>query len=206
MNNYEKKYLEWKRKNIINLVRGKYGYKELTQDNANLEEVFCNPTLCSNCGECCHTAPCIFSPYDFLDICDIDYMKNILNTGLICISGSPDDRNTLILRPRGRADDKSIYSWTTEWNPCILENGEGCMLPVQYRPCQGLLQVPHERYRHTIGYSDYEVICDYRRFQEVLENLRHECGSKVIPYYEDKMEESVKSLIKSLVRYDKNCK
>lgn len=217
INNYEKIYLEQKKKNIINLVsqfKKKYGHQafpfELTQNTVNLEEVFCNSKMCSNCrGSCCCDAPCIFSPYDFLDICDIDYMKNILNTGLICISRSPYDDETLILRPRGREDDNSIYSMTYNRNHCILENDKGCMLPVQYRPCQGILQVPFDDdgiTKHLIMYPDYKAEHDYIPFQKVLETLIYEYRDKSIPNYEDRMEESVKSLIKSLVRYDKSCK
>lgn len=216
INNYEKIYLKHKKKNIINLVsqfKEKYGQQaflfDLTQNTVNLEEVFCNSKLCSNCGECCSNAPCIFSPYDFLDICDIDYMRNILNTGLICISKSPNDEKTLILRPRGRQDVKSIYSRAYNRNHCILENGKGCMLPAQYRPCQGLLQVPRDDKGvtlHSIMYPDYKLEHDYIPFQKVLETLIYEYRNNSIPNYEDKMEESVKSFIKSLVRYDKNCK
>lgn len=215
INSYEKNYLKQKKKSIINLVnqfKERYGSEafpfELTQNIVNLEEIFCNSKLCSNCGECCSTAPCIFSPYDFLDICDIDYMRNILNTGLICISRSPSDGETLILRPRGRQDVKSIYSYTYNYNHCILENGKGCMLPTEYRPCQGLLQVPYDDnglILHTIMYPDYKVECDYLPFQKILETLIYEYSSKSIPNCENNMEESVKSLIKSLVRYGKSC-
>lgn len=213
---YEKNYLNQKKKNIINHVNqikeryGQWAFPfDLNENTINLEDVFCNSKLCSNCGECCSKAPCIFSPYDFLDICDIDYMSNILNTGLICISKSPNDNETLILRPRGRQDGKSIYSWTYNRNHCVLENGKGCMLPAQYRPSQGLLQVPRDDNGitlHSILYPDYIVEYDYIPFQNALETLIYEYRNKPIPNYENEMEESVKTLIKSLIRYDKSCK
>lgn len=209
---YENMYLEHKKKiviNIINSFRGKYGYKafpfELNQDNFNMQELLCNAKLCSTCGggDCCHTAPCIFSPYDFLDIRDVDYMKNILNTGLICISKSPACGEILVLRPRGREDEKSIVSVTYERNPCILENGSGCMLLAQYRPLQGLLYIPRDdngTILHSIMYSEYKCAYDYRRFQDVLKALADEYYDKSIPVYEDKMDEQVNKLIKSLIR------
>ncbi len=55
-NNYEEIYLKQKRENIINLVsqfKKRYGHQdfpfEVNQNAVNLEEVFCNSKLCSNC-------------------------------------------------------------------------------------------------------------------------------------------------------------
>lgn len=198
----------------INQLKEMYGDKvfpfEMTQNTVNLEKMFCNSKLCSSCGECCATAPCIFSPYDFLDIQNMEYMKNILNTGFLCISVSPNDDKTLILRPRGRKDTTSIYSWTSSsHNHCILENGEGCMLPVQYRPFQGLMQIPYVRNGflfHKNLYSDDDLEYDYKPFQQLLKTLMYEYNSLPIPNYNNHndMEESVKSLIKSLKKSSKN--
>lgn len=198
----------------INQLKEMYGDKvfpfEMMQNTINLEKMFCNSKLCSSCGECCSTAPCIFSPYDFLDIQNMEYMKNILNTGLLCISVSPNDDKTLILRPRGRKDTTSIYSWTSSsHNHCILENGEGCMLPVQYRPFQGLMQIPYVRNGflfHKNLYSDDDLEYDYKPFQQLLKTLMYEYNSLPIPNCNNHndMEESVKSLIKSLKKSSKN--
>lgn len=210
MINYEKNYLEQKKKTILNLVnqfKEEYGNQafpwELTKENIKLEKVFCNSKLCSNCGDCCASAPCIFSPSDFLDISDREYMRSILDTGLVCISRSPDDDKTLVLRPRGRQDIRFLYSMTYIRNHCILENGKGCMLPVQYRPLQGLLQIPYDNKgftSHLVLYPGYQSEQDYKPYQDILKSLIYEYQNRFIPDYEDRLEESVKKLIKSLVK------
>lgn len=206
----EKKYFEHKKKTVIDIVNvfQKWkGYRafpfQLNQDTLDLEEQFCNPKLCSSCGSCCSVAPCVFSPYDFLDLCNLDYMRNILNTGLVCISRSSLDYETLVLRPRGKKDTESIVSTIYDYNHCILENGKGCMLPVQYRPCQGLLYIPrcdNGFVLHTILYSDYLFTYDYKQFQNILKDLAHEYYNKPVPSYKEITEEDVNGLVKSLIK------
>jgi len=179
MVDYEQMYFEHKKKIVIEAVqqfKKRWGNDafpyELDQNELDLEKLFCNSHICSGCGCCCHEAPCIFSPYDFLDLSDEVYMKRILATGLLCISRLPENEEILVLRPRGRDDGKFIVSMTYNWNHCILENGEGCMLDAKYRPLQGLLYVPEEDgFSHSIIYPYYIIEEQYREFQEFLKTL-----------------------------------
>lgn len=202
-------YFNHKKRSIISTVndfRNKYGESafpvKLDYDTLDLEKVFCNSKLCSECGECCCTAPCIFSPNDFLEITDIKYMRRILDTGLITISKLWEGDNTLILRPRGAHDKNYIYTTTYGPNNCILEDGDGCMLPVQYRPRSGLLRIPYncgEYVEHLNIYDRRECAREYKQFQDTLETLALEYQWKPVQKYthEEKVNK-VNTLIKSL--------
>lgn len=174
---------------------------ELNQDN--FKESFCNSNICKVCkGSCCKRGPCIFSPYDFLNITDIDYMKGILDTGLVCISVLPENREILILRPRGIYDKNSIFSVTTKLNPCLLCQISGCMFDEQYRPCQGLLYVPNvdrDIIHHSVIYSPDKIEDDYIKYQIYLKNLICEYKSKDILFSYDRFEENVNNLVKKLI-------
>lgn len=213
MQEYEKLYFEHKKRNIINLLKQfneRYGSNtfsfELEENSFNLEELCCKPNLCCDCGQCCSTSPCIFSPYDFLNIGDIDYMKEILNTGLICISVVPNSRDTLMLRPRGEIDNKTIYSNINKINPCILKNNNGCMLAPYYRPTQGLLYIPRDDkgcILHSIIYPDYKCEGDYQKFQKELNTLLNIFYNLSLPTFENITETQVNLLTRSLIKYPK---
>ena len=209
--NNEDIYLAYKKKNVINIVnrfKERFGDRvppfPVDESTLDLEKTFCTPEVCSKCeNSCCSIAPCIFSPSDFLDLYDLDYMKGILDTGLLCISHSPSPGHyeNLVLRPRGLADENKIISTVYDANPCVLEGEEGCMLPALYRPCQGLLYYAYEEDEqtcHTTLYSERECGHDYDSFQKVLRVLVNEYYNVSIPYYENGMEEQVNRLVKSL--------
>ncbi len=215
----EEQYIEHKKQNLIRLVDA---YNEVAPDdkkfqiidrnNLDIEKNFCKPQICRYCGRCCVGFPCAFSPNDFLDITDIDYMKNILDTGLICISNVYKTK-TLILRPRGYYD-RGIVSFhpiivPDEDNPCIFRslNCKGCLLPTEYRPSQGLLRIPPNKVgfmMHASPHINMYVMAnyeeDYQPYQEVLNYLVSEYKYTSFPINKISPEEDPQKLIKALIR------
>lgn len=196
-------YLIYKKENLLRLVAN-YN-KQVIEDNKfqineedfDIRNNFCKPEICnhrSGCFHCCVHFPCKFSPKDFLDITNIDYMRNILNTGLICIGNTSKDSKTLILRPRGYEDKKncivslfpfyfSLYD--DELNPCVFRGDKGCLLDPEYRPSQGLLLVPVAKgkyiEKHFEMYDSYDCEEEYKQYQEYLEILYNEYKEKYLP-------------------------
>ena len=208
----EEAYIKHKKKNIIRLVN-KYNKRashdnsfQINENNLDLENTFCNPKRCKGCGECCQKFSCVFSPGDFLNITDLDYMRNILNSGIVCISST--SHGTLILRPRRKKDDKQIVSITTDSYSCLLHSSHGCLLPAAYRPSEGLLYYP-SKYGHIVMYEDEQTEDEYAEYQNILWELFHEYNDQVIPIdiIEDESgfvhctEEDARSLAKRLAGY-----
>ena len=207
---YERIYLEYKKKNIIDLVekfKKYYGNEvfsvDLKQDMFNFEE-FLRPELCRDCGGyCCTNSPCLFAPSDFLDIDDIDYIRAVLDTGLVCISRVANG-NALVFRPRGIEDSKGVYSYTFKRNQCILKGDAGCMLPAGYRPTQGLLYIPQNNdgcILHTIMYADRDCEVDYQQYEQQLRDLEYRCRNMTISNDINVGQEQVNNLIRRLIKY-----
>lgn len=182
---------------------------EINTDNIeklDIETTFCTPNICNHCGACCQTFPCVFAPSDFLDLNDIEYMKSILDTGLVCISDLYDS-HTLIIRPRGYGDlwcvstlDEIRYSYEGA-NPCQLCAG-GCVLSANYRPSQGLLRFALGRgYGHLNMYTDDNISQEYQKYQDVLWNLFAEYCDNDKPA--EVTEENVRKLTRCLAGYKK---
>lgn len=218
-----KQYLEHKKKNLIRLVDNynetesdKYKFQIKDKTTLDIEKEFCRPELCKKCGTCCYTFPCVFSPSDFLDISDTDYMKSILNTGLICISALYDEfdsRQTFVLRPRGYEEPYSIINLTGKIkcfifddpiNPCIFRNDfMGCLLPPVYRPSEGLLRIPYRgeynKKEHINMYGMWFYKEDYQEYQEYLKHLISEYKGVLFPI-QDVTEKDVKKFTDLLIR------
>ena len=63
------------------------------------------PEWCSVCkGGCCKSFPCTFSPEDFIDVTNIDYMKKLIETGVIVISPLNFMNDIYCIRARGFKD------------------------------------------------------------------------------------------------------
>ena len=209
----EKIYLKHKKEALLKLVDA-YNNRVpkdknfiVNSDDFNIEETFCTPSLCGTCGACCETFPCVFAPTDFLNLKDLEYMRGILNTGILCITKSQN--GTIMLRPRGQGD-VSIVSLLSEIdynyagnNRCILRSPTGCILPPEYRPSQGLLHYPLEGYFHKIMYSDCDIERDYKEFEDILTVLYQEYAGKRQNLKQEASEAEVKKFIKSLVNENK---
>ena len=217
----EREYLEHKKKILIDLVN-KYNHiyvkeyqYEIDEENLDITKAFCSN--CKGCGKCCARTPCTYSPRDFLDITDLDYMRKILDTGVVTIVRyNNDDIRPLIIRNRGIEDQDSIASSDKDsHNPCILLGKNGCMLPDVYRGSEGLLFVIG-KHGHTALYSDEDFLKEYDKYsyQRALRILYDEYKDVVIPkptgmiYDEDNdiafpketiSEERVKEFIKCLI-------
>lgn len=135
-------------------------------------------------------------------------MRKILDTGLICISYAPN-QETLVLRPRGRADTDYIVSLSTNeniacgYNPCYLSEG-ACLLPVEYRPSEGLLYYPcdHKKQGHKIMYNSNDIEKEYEKYEFTMWSLYQYYSNKKVPLgyaYEKSREDRVKQFTKALV-------
>lgn len=205
----EEKYLEHKKETLIKLVdiynEQPFSTKPflINHTDFNLEKTFCTPERCKDCGECCETFPCTFSPNDFLDINDLDYMRAILDTGIVCIS-KISTRNNYVLRVHGYADYPYVVSLTYDsilgngYNPCLLNSKVGCLLPADYRPSEGLLYYRLENGEHLSMYNKYDFAKDYDSCQEVLEVLYREYRQREISKKMITDEENVKRFLKCM--------
>lgn len=208
----EEQYLIHKKKELIKLVNIHNNraldsdYFEITGDYADLdiEKTFCSSSSCKKCGACCKQFPCAFSPNDFLDINNSEYMSNILNTGLVVLAVSYNRKN-IYLRPRGFADEKLVSTILLDSNvangnnPCILHTKNGCLLEPQYRPSEGLLYI-HRNY-HIIMYTEDDYEREYDEYQESLFNLFYNYGNNYIALNQESIEENVKKLTRGLCGY-----
>lgn len=186
----EREYLEHKKKTLIDLVNNynkryvkEYQY-EIDEDNLDIKEAFCSS--CRGCGKCCRRFPYVYSPRDFLDIIDLDYMRKILDTGVVTIVRY-NNRYPLIIRNRGVLDKDSIACGDIDaHNPCLLLSKNGCMLPDIYRASQGLLYVIGEFgyiHCHKALYSDDDYLKEYDNYtyQKALSILYDEYKDVIIP-------------------------
>lgn len=173
----EEAYIRYKKMGLLEHISS-YNEKlsnQLNLENFDIEKSLCRQSQCQYCGSCCQTFPCVFAPTDFLDIENMDYMRDILNTGLLCLS-KVYNGTTTIIRPRGIGDlgivsflDEIKYTYDGA-NPCILHSSSGCLLPSEYRPSQGLLYIP-TTYSHIRMYTDEDIEKEYGAYQEVLFDL-----------------------------------
>ena len=87
--------------------------EELLYINSNgrkmkLSDCVC-PEMCKKCKNvCCKRFPCAFSPEEFLDLENTNYMLELLKTGLIILA--PINKNILGIRARGIEDPSKIIS------------------------------------------------------------------------------------------------
>ncbi|MCX4365499.1 MAG: hypothetical protein OSJ70_06985 [Bacilli bacterium] len=182
----EKEYLEHKKKTIIDLVnRYNRSYvKEyqfgIDEENLDIHQTFCSG--CKGCGKCCDRFPCVYSPRDFLDITNLDYMRRILDTGVVTIVRY-NNKYPLIIRNRGVLDEDRIAGDDIDaYNTCLLLRDNGCMIPDSYRASQGLLYVVGD-YGHAALYGDEDYLLEYDNYiyQEALSKLYEEYKNVVIP-------------------------
>lgn len=105
--------------------------------------------ICEDCikcgGACCKSSPCTLSPREFLDIEDLDYMKSILDLGVLSIFPLNIRGDIFAIRARGLKDLDTIvtgYIAGYNYNECILLGSKGCVLDYTTRPTEGLLLIP----------------------------------------------------------------
>lgn len=210
----EQIYLNHKKEILIKLVdlynkkhSAKYQFS-INNNDLDIEKTFCTSERCKKCGGCCSKFPCAFSPDDFLDINDLEYMRKILDSGVICITKS-HYKKVIILRPRGEGD-LGIVSLESDieynyhgYNRCLLKSDTGCLLSAEYRPSEGLLYLPLRGLMHQIMYSETDIENDYEAYQESLEILFNEYLSKNISVPNFITKEDVDGFTKSLVGYKK---
>ncbi|MBR4351162.1 MAG: hypothetical protein IKP98_02965 [Bacilli bacterium] len=136
--------------------------------------------LCSECakckGNCCSNYPCTLSPREFIDINNIEYMKNVLDIGVLAIAPGNILCKYYIIRPRGSKDlDTIVTGYVEAPNSCILQGPKGCILDPLFRPTDGLLLMPERHYKEikcVPHYSEFKVMEDWLKYQDVLRELR----------------------------------
>lgn len=212
-------YLEYKKQTLISLIefynQGCEDSRkfEIDKENLDIKKTFTSKRCQECCGGCCSTYPCVFSPKDFLDVSNIEYMEGILKTGLLTISlvksRNTYNYSTYCLRIRGRSDSldncKSRimsayfdYRNHNKYNYCLLKDKEkGCMLPPEYRPSEALLYMPNdEGHRHRTMYTTRQIEDDWYEYQDILRLLGLKLGG--IEFSESVSEEQVKTFIKKI--------
>lgn len=121
-------------------------YRNIVNDQSFSEENATNNLLCKRCeGECCKSFPCAFSPDDFIDVDDFDYMKTILDTGFFVIDRYPHNSNMIYyIRGRGMNDTNGIIVKNgSKYNECMLLTENGCLFDFYTRPTFGALVEPN---------------------------------------------------------------
>lgn len=180
--------MEEYRKKKLDLYKKITGKKDFNKENA------CYLEGCIRCnGACCRNFPCSFSPDDFIDINNLEYMKKIIDTGYFIIANFPNYHSfnndiTYYIRPRGESDIESfVTSRIPMNNECIFHNIDGCMLDFYTRPSEGALLIPKKGY-FGLGicsndYSYEDLVSDWKKYQDVMIEL--------VDYY-DKREVKIK--------------
>ncbi|MBR2603739.1 MAG: hypothetical protein IKE10_01765 [Bacilli bacterium] len=143
------------------------------------------PEWCSVCkGGCCKSFPCTFSPEDFIDITNINYMKNLLETGVIVIAPLNIMHDLYCIRVKGEKDlDSVVTGYTQKLNSCLLYTEKGCMLEYVFRPSEGLLLVPGSESVYEMCDQLYDIEDlkkDWSHYQTYLKRLMKECKNMII--------------------------
>lgn len=129
----EAEYLRHKKKTLADIIE-KYNKRTwelypIDSDNIDISKQFCaSNDICRECGNCCKKCPCTYSPYDFLDIEDIDYMRRILDTGVVTLVNY-NNYYPYVIRNRGILDSESVAGKDNDSgiNKCLLLSENGCM-------------------------------------------------------------------------------
>lgn len=206
---YNEKYILLRKKFIlkeITLYNNTHSLNkfDINDTNFNIDEVLGTPEICQECdGKCCKYYPCLFSPYDFIDINSIDYMSRIIETGLICIGKSCYDNN-LVLRPRGIKDKKKIVNTRLSVdNRCILFGPKGCMLTSAFRPAEALLYYAKSVDYHLSIYHTSECVDDWSYYQDILQKLYEKYKNVKTSILYEPTEVDVLKLTKAIAGYKK---
>ncbi|MBR2997448.1 MAG: hypothetical protein IKF37_00030 [Bacilli bacterium] len=159
-------------------------YKKIADNQSFSEEKVTNNLLCKKCGgSCCKNYPCSFSPDDFVDINDFNYMKQILDTGFFVIDSFIDyqnKKNTYFIRCRGSQDKKGIFNFNSPYgNECLLLYDTGCIFDFYTRPTAGALLIPKSN-KHGMGVCTNEYT--YKKQKEDWEK-HQDIMLKLIEYY-----------------------
>ena len=176
-------------KKLYNLEKYLIGKRVISLDETlESTDSLCRSKVCKRCGGgCCQSFPCPFSPHDFVDINDEEYMHRVLNTGLLSVSRKffkeSSSDNFLLIRPmsyhdKGRVVSNNI-SQSTNNNTCrLFVKGKGCLLESDYRPTGGLLLLPFPFQECMNFYSTNDQRREWAPYQERLKELEK--------YYADK--------------------
>ena len=135
----------------------------------------CLSDICDKCkGTCCKKYPCMLSPRELI-MDDIDYLKNVLDTGVLTLTVTQTQNKILYIRARGVNDPRTIYSEEAITpNSCILIGKKGCILDPLYRPTDGLLLIPETKFGITkcvSHYPEFKKFEDWQKHQEILREL-----------------------------------
>ncbi|MBE6161274.1 MAG: hypothetical protein E7158_03540 [Firmicutes bacterium] len=203
----EEIYLNKKKEYLVKKVKA---YNEMAVENKkiNLDSEnpycsLCNKEICKKCkGYCCALKPKFFSPNDFYDISDLNYMREILNIGLISIFLNGEK---WVIRPRGLLDKETIISYNPYYNSCCFyDYDKGCRLPMEYRPTECLLFInlkdrsTYPAYeKHIDLYSD-KALYEYEIYQKYLQQLYEEYYNKKIDL--NVSEDNINNLIRKMIK------
>ena len=139
---------------------------------------YSNYDRCISCQgkNCCQHFPCAFSPEEFLDINNVFYMRELLETGVIVLSKRISIRIRIpYIRPRGIYDShKLITARTSGGNTCSLLTSNGCLFDPLFRPTEGLLTIPKKlNCFECYGYEQLKR--DWTQYKESMYALMKAC-------------------------------
>ena len=202
-------------KKLYNLEKYLIGKRVISLDETlESTDSLCRSKVCKRCGGgCCQSFPCPFSPNDFVDINDDNYMHRVLNTGLLSISRKfykeSSSDSFLLIRPMSYHDSGYVVSdnisKSTNNNACrLFVKGKGCLLESDYRPTGGLLLLPFPLQECINFYSTSDQIREWGKYQKALKRLEEEYIGKRIGQGDNTPTiEEVKQFQKVLVGYEK---
>lgn len=190
-----------KKKNYLTNIFKLYN-KENNYDK-DILDVLANNEICRKCkGYCCTFSPKYFSTNDFLNISDLEYMKELLDTGLISIYL---DEDKWILRPRGILDKDSIISYNPCYNSCCFYDfDKGCRLQAEYRPSECLLyfnlknESSNPPYEKHINLYKEKASDEYEVYQSELQKLYIDYYNKKIPL--NVSDDNINSLVRKITK------
>lgn len=141
---------------------------------------------CNGCkGSCCKKNSCYYLASDFGgNLNDQDYVRLILNGGLVSVSRSyfyrfSEKSDFLLLRPRHVLEKDKVIGKRIPLirNLCIFLGQDGCILPRELRPTDGLIYKCKPKEKLLV----YEIEKSWEPYQDTLKDMYEEYQDKHIP-------------------------
>ncbi len=188
-------------KQKLDFTNNYYGYWHNGKTITSLDEIYSPKCLtCDAC--CCRRFPCYCLPCDFGgNLHDPAYIKMVLSVGPIVVSPSFLEKpDFYVLRPRHiKEKNKVINKKPIFSKPCVFLGENGCILPKELRPTEGLLYLCGRGQSAYEELSIYDIHKAWEPFQPDLEPFYEDCLKGQIPAKTVITEEDIKTLRKYIM-------